>query len=293
MNFDYQILTRENIRQYERLTFPSYRNRLEEVGDDLWAEGVSCHKDLVGLLLAEADYQNDCGNILSIFVIPKYRNRGVGKELITRVERQCKKRGLESIEIVYTENNSTFSLENILKNRNWTPLRKRLKICRGLVKNIKDAAWLNYKITSSEYKVFPWKDFRDREKRELQKDQHRYPWYPLELCPFAEEDTIYYPSSFGLSHKGKIIGWMITNRLNSEIIRYSSLFIKQEFQGKGFAIYMLASAINNQIYMAEASEALFSIKADNEYMLKLAEKHLMPFLNSIKSSVFSEKFLIY
>jgi GNAT superfamily N-acetyltransferase len=293
MNFNYHLLAREKARLFKKFTFPAYWRKLEEVGGDLWADGVSSNEKLIGLLIAEADQQNSCGKILSVFTVPEYRNQGVGEELISRAESQCKKRNLESIEIVYTENNSTFALEKILENRGWSPLKQRLQICRGFVENIKNAPWLNYKISSSEYTIFPWKELSWRKKREIQKSQRENSWYPNELCPFTEENTIYHPSSFGLRYKDQVIGWMIANRLNADVIRYSSLFIKQEMQGKGLAIAMLASAITNQIHMAEASEALFSVKADNEHMLKLSKKHLRPFLKSIHRSVYSEKRLDY
>jgi len=85
----------------------------------------------------------------------------------------------------------------------------------------------------------------DTEKKNMQKRQRMEPWFPEELNPFQIDEQSEPLNSLGLRRNGEVVGWIITHRLATELIQYTSFFA-QDGVPRVAALTMLAKAIRLQ-----------------------------------------------
>jgi N-acetylglutamate synthase-like GNAT family acetyltransferase len=288
------LLNSANIEQYEKLTYPVYRHHLKNINKDksIITISLGLSDQPIGLILAKYSQVRKTAEILSLFVIPEYRQTGIATQLLLLIEQELVKRKCQQMNLIYIANETTPALEKILTKYNWSSPIPRMLICSGMVENIKDAPWLNCGTKlASDYEIFPWRELSENEKEMIQKSQQSNPWYPDILSPFKEEKILEKSNSLGLRYKKQIVGWMITHRIAEDTIRYTSLFVRKELQSIGRSIPLLTRAIKLQIEMSEAPQASFTVILDNEQMIKFVERRIKPYLTSFRRSFITTKFL--
>jgi GNAT superfamily N-acetyltransferase len=292
--YELVVLDETNAFQYDRLTYPTFRPRLRTLNRDRSQVAVGIHLDQepVGLVLAEHLPDNAVGEILSLFVVPEHRGQGLGKALLREIESQLRQRGCSKLHLVYTPNQTTAALENILLQHHWSPPQPRMLVCTGTPEKIQTAPWLKLDtIADPDYEMFPWVNLTLQERREILSRQERSPWYPDILSPFKEEAILEPLNSLGLRYRDRVVGWMITHRVTPDTVRYTSLFVQQELQSLGRAIPMLAAAIKLHIEHWKGYQAMFTVAVDNTPMVKFVHRRLAPYLVSVRQSMESSKLL--
>lgn len=113
--------------------------------------------------------------------------------------------------------------------------------------------------------------------------------YPASLNPLGE--TPAEPlNSLGLRYDDQLVGWMVTHRVATDAIRYSTMFVEKRFQRLGRGISLLSQSILRQ---AENSVpyCLFAVADDNPAMLQFVQRHLQPYLREVTDSRISVKHL--
>ncbi len=290
--YKFVILNNTTAAFYEKLTYPTFRPRLRTLDFDKFIVAIGVHLDSqpVGLVLAETLTDQKSAEILSLFVVPEHRGRGLGKTLLTYIEEKLCQRGCSQANFVYISNTTTSSLEQILKQCNWSTPKPRMLVCSSPIINFKDAPWLKlHNALPSGYTIFPWVELTKEERKLIQKQQVSFPWYPEILCPFEEEESIEPSNSLGLRYQNQVVGWMITHRVATDTVRYTKLFVRKEFQHLGRAIPLLAKAIKLHLERKDNTKSMFTVAVDNALMVKFTYRRLAPYLTSIRQSWGSEK----
>lgn len=290
----YKFVTLNNTTAafYEKLTYPTFRPRLRtlDFNNFIVALGVHLGSQPVGLVLVETSTDHKSAEILSLFVIPEHRGRGLGKTLLTYIEEELCQRGCSQANFVYVSNTTTSSLEQILKQCNWSTPKPRMLVCSSPIINFKNAPWLKlHNALPSGYTIFPWVELTKQEREMIQKQQINSPWYPEILCPFEEEESVEPFNSLGLRYQNQVVGWMITHRVATDTVRYTKLFVRKDLQHLGRAIPLLAKAIKLHLERKENTKGVFTVTVDNTLMIKFACRRLAPYLTSIRQSWVSEK----
>ncbi|BAZ31623.1 GCN5-related N-acetyltransferase [Cylindrospermum sp. NIES-4074] len=290
--YKFIVLSNATANLYEKLTYPTFRLHLRVLDSDnsMVALGVHLDSQPVGLALAQISQDKKSAEILSLFIVPEHRQRGLGKALLTSVEKELRLHGCSHANLVYVSNATAPFFERILKQCNWSTPRLRMLVCSGSITNIRDAYWLKlHNAIPSGYTIFPWIKLTEQERYFIQGLQAISPWYPKILCPFQEEEIIEQSNSLGLRYKNQVVGWMIAHRVALNAVRYTKLFVKQDLQGIGRAIPLLATAINLHLEHNPNTKAVFTVEADNTLMVKFLYKRLAPYLESIRQSWGSSK----
>jgi len=286
----YQLLNldKKTAVDYQLLTYPIYRPILRNLASDssLIAIGVQLHSQPVGLVLAQLYPGENCGELLSLFVIPEYRQQGLGKVLLTQMEEELNHRRCSQVGLVYLPNATTPALERILEQRHWFSPQPRMLVCRSTTTHLQEIPWLNlHHLLPPTYEIFPWTKLTRRERKTIQKQQTGSLSYPDILSPFNEEHLMEPVNSLGLRCQGEVVGWMITHRVAVDTIRYTSLFVKKELQSIGRALPLLATAIKLQLENPEATKAICTVTVDNAPMVKFAQRRLFPYLSDLRQSM--------
>ncbi len=181
----------------------------------------------------------------------------------------------------YDEGKKSNVLWKVLKERQWSePELHTIKYFLGYTFN---PPWLNKTSPFPKgFTEFPWKRLKPKDKLELMHrvEQLRVPTY---VSPFGEDEKIIEPlNSFGLRHKKKVIGWMVTHRVAPDTISYAFLYIEPEYKYKGYAIRLLADAINIQ-KRSKVTHAVFEINIDQSdpAWLMFIERRLAPYAEDV------------
>jgi hypothetical protein len=120
--------------------------------------------------------------------------------------------------------------------------------------------------------------------RAIERSQAASPCIPRDLYPFHPEEKSEPLNSLGLRYQGQVVGWLITHRLNSNTIRYSYGFIRQDLQKMGRLIFLIANAVQLQIKAKTAPNMICVVSCDHTPMLQFARKHLAPYLTAIEET---------
>ena len=130
-----ELLASDVAQTLEHITFPAYARLLSlqqtmrhpEWGDarliQPHAIGAKIDGELVGLATLETPVQNvGSAELLSVFVVERARNQGVGTALVQAAERGARSVTLPSIRAVYTSGRpGTEALERVLQKCDWSP----------------------------------------------------------------------------------------------------------------------------------------------------------------------------
>jgi GNAT superfamily N-acetyltransferase len=278
--YQFCLLNNAQAGCFQKLIYPTYRPLLKtlDANNYIIAVGVYLDSQPIGLGLAVIDKHE--AEVLSLFIHPEHREKGLGKALLNYLETELQQRGCSQVRLVYISNATTPALESILQHLNWSTPQLRMLVCEGTKESIKDAPLLqlNYSLPAS-YTIFPWVELTPEDREHIQKQQAISPWYPEIISPFQDEEIIEPVNSLGLLYQGQVVGWMITHRVAADTIRYTKLFVKQELQSIGRAIPLLVTAIKWHLHKIAANKAVFTVIVDNTSMVKFVNNRLADYLS--------------
>ncbi len=217
-------------------------------------------------------------HMLAIKNSPAYEEE-LASRLLQELSRHLIQRGAVLATFSFTREES-FSpiLEKILLANNWKGPKPLIIKC--LFKRVDfDPHWWNQEIKLAEgFEEFLLKDLTLKERKDL---THRYEQMSLPdyVYPFGrEEKLIELKNSLGLRYNGKIIGWMVTHRISHDIIRYSALYLEEEFASTRYWLKLLIDALHIHKKMVDVPYGLLEINLEqiSKQWLKFIERKLFP-----------------
>ena len=278
---------------FEMLTVARFRSRLHDLlTSDVIAVGVSVDGRPIGLGLAELSVRDRRGNILSLFVAESYRHRGIGTDLLKRLEGELRNQGCAALEMVYSSGHSwTTPLERILERDGWWGPEVRHLICIGKQRDLAPP-WLRRRSALAGFEIVSWSAITEQDRKILLADQERQPWYPQTLTPLMDEQTVDQATSLCLRHHGEIAGWLISQRVTANTIGCRSLFVRTELRHHGCGLRLAAEAIHRQsIHHGPDSFFTFAASVNNAPMMRFAHR-LEPYLAAMRETRVARKHLL-
>jgi len=279
---------------FQALTFPRYRSRLQVLtpGSSTVAIAATFSEEPVGLALAEILSDGTTAEILSIFVLPQYRQQGIGTALLARSQTELTLQGCQNVQLVYTTSQPTAPvLEHLLQQNNWTIPEPRMIICNTTINKIAQAPWMQKSTLPSTYEIFPWIEISTAERAEITQRQALEAWIPPALDPFQNEKDCEPLNSLGLRYKGQVVGWVLTHRLAADAIRYTCSFVRQDLQKVGRIIPLYVNAIQRQIN-AEILKGIWTVPFVYPGMVNFVRQRMAPYMIEIEESRMSSKDLV-
>ena len=280
------LLDSLTVLAYQHLTYPLWRKQLSEIDgtSSIIAVGAEFNALPVGLAIAYRFPEGNKAQILSIFVQPEYRRRGIGKRLLENLSQRLSAKGCDRLELSYTsKTESTSALEKLLNRQSWSIPQPKMLVCHSNQDTISKAPWLYSSRLPATFEVFPLSKLTVREYQIIQQKQARSPWYPEILSPFKGELPVEPLNSLGLRYRGEVVGWMATHRIDPQTIRYTSLFVRKDLQRMGRAIPLIAEAIKRQL-QTDIPNYICTAAVENKPMVKFVRRRLQPFLTQIQES---------
>ena len=257
-----------------RMTFPVYRHLLSlqraprhpEQGDERLIQpvGVVAQSEgaPIGLALAElplgSERSENTPEVLSLFVRPESRNRGVATAILERLERGVRARGFAEVKAVYMgDRPGNAALARVLAKRGWSAPAVRTVTLRFTPRGARKTPWFGRVRLSRQYQIFPWTELTPREREQLQRSQADAPWIPPGLEPWRHDRHSFDPvSSVGLRYRGQVVGWVINHRVSPTTVRFTCSFMRKDLGRRG-RILPLYTASLERLDEAGCKDCLF------------------------------------
>jgi GNAT superfamily N-acetyltransferase len=277
------------------MTFPSYRHLLHlraaprhpEQGDDRVVQPLGMVARLdgrpVGLALAEAPVgapadEPELPEVLSLFVQPDSRNRGVATALLEGLEAALAGRGFAEVKGTFMSGRAANdALVRVLAKRGWTPPAVRTVTLRFTPQGSRDTPWYGRLSYSSDYEIFPWGELTREEREGLYRTQAAGPWIPPGLEPWRHDrygfDAV---SSLGLRFKGQVVGWVINHRLGPSTVRFTCSFMRKDLGRRG-RIMPLYTAALGRLEADGCQECLFITPVEFPNMVHFVKDRCAPY----------------
>ncbi len=260
---DLRILTAPVSSGFETMTFPIYRPLLKleprplhpEMGDTKLVKplaiGAFLEDKPVGLVVVETPVEGSSDpdardpEMLSLFCHKEFRNHGVGRALVTQLEKVLAERGFARLHAVYmTGKPHTAAVESILRRRRWSPPAARTVTVRFTPEEAAATPWFGARFLEPEYEIFPWKELTSEERAEIERSHKESPWISEGLEPWLHDRYGFDPaSSLGLRYKGEVVGWVINHRLSANRLRFTCSFVRKPLGSRGRIFPVFAASI--------------------------------------------------
>jgi len=243
---------------FAAMTFPIYRSLLDlepavvypADGDERRVRPVAFAARLdgrpAGLALAGvAEDDTASPELLSIFVGSAFRRHGVGRALLEAVQEDLGSRGHRRLGGVYmTSLRGVEALEAFLSRVGWHPPRPRMVVVKFTVDEAKTVRWYRTYRMRDGLELIPWRDVSAAEIGELRTSQAAAPWIPGDLVPWRHDPArLETESSIAARLDGRLVGWVINHRIDDDLVRFTSAFIRDDLARRGRLVPMFSESI--------------------------------------------------
>ena len=275
-------LTPENLAPYAALTFPSLAagsNAYGRLHGELVAVCARAGDQMIGLAIAERRNKEEA-QVVSLKVQPGWRRRGVGSRLMLNLLKCLYQEGLGKLQIQYQSGTeSAAALEPLLTKLGWSGPIDTFVLLEGRAERLASVPWAdNYPIIPP-YRLEIWQ-LHHREQAEDLKA-------PPSLLAATASQKLDPNLSLALFHNEQLVGWVLTDRTSTTQVRYSSLFVAPAHRGRARGLALLASAFRQQGKLGPPI-ARAGVAPESVAMIRLAQRHLRPYLENISRARQSE-----
>ena len=242
-------LNPNQIHFYFTFTLPEFFSLLHNIHPLNLSEGkvfgieVLENKETIGLLLGSYIPILKEGEIISIFIQPEYRNRGIGTKLLAKGQEFLLSQEYKTLTFCYQkEKEYSVFLEKILTKLNWSLPTPHTVDLYFIVKEFHPKWYRQYKLPKY-LEIVSWFAMTEEEKEFLMR-MDEYEVIPSIVSPLHKNlESIEPINSLIMRYQGNLVGWIVSNRINYDTIQYSSLFFFPEWRNVGWFIFLLSKSI--------------------------------------------------
>lgn len=282
--------------RFADMTFPAYRHFLALQRARRHAQmpslpvvipvalGARIGEEPVGLALAEVpEGQTANAEVLSLFVAPACRGRGLGTALLDAMGTCLSRIGVEKALGVYmTGRPNQEILERVLQKAGWTKPEFRQLTMRFTLEQGRRMGWYGRYPLEDGYSMFPWKDLTDAEREALRESQKATGWIKPDLEPWKHDAEGFEPvSSLGIRLRGEIVGWVITHAVDARTVRFTCSFIRRDLGRRGKIVPAYSEAIRRLSEGTGFVECTLTVPVQHRGMSSFVLRRCAPFASFI------------
>lgn len=241
-------------KQWQGMTYPYYYDLLDLVSLDGDVMGLSAVFDNqpAGLVLVNRIRNSTTNNIgkvadlLSIYVIPKFRHQHIARRLLQELDAHLRKLGYQFIRVRYAENqNNAKSMSALLKDAGYSQPYIRGYLYHIHRKKSQDFIVDNEKRISlpAAFRITPWQEVGEIAREYIRKHYEHIVLDQYHISPFFEEEKLELSVSLALWYGDLVVGWLLAHRMAPDTIRFSSLYVLEKLQPFGLSMPLLLASM--------------------------------------------------
>ena len=248
------------------------------------ALGARIGEEPVGLALGEVPGgQTANAEVLSLFVVPAFRGRGLGTALLDAMGTYLSRMGVEKAQGVFmTGRPNQETLERVLQKAGWTKPEFRQLTMRFTLEEGRRMGWYGRYPLGDGYVMFPWRDLADAEREALRESQRATGWIKTDLEPWKHDAEGFEPvSSLGIRLHGEIVGWVITHAVDARTVRFTCSFIRRDLGRRGKIVPAYSEVIRRLSEGTAFEECTLTVPVQHLGMSSFILRRCAPFASFI------------
>ena len=288
---------RGDLSDFSGMTFPAYGpllSRASFVGTEdgrtvamnRIAHAAWLEDEMIGLALAtHLPDQDDIAQLLSVYVVPYARNRGVASALVGAIELAASRYGIRELACRYTTGKASIEfVERILARRGWSPPRTGGLLVRFAPREALESHLLSSRMMSRmsrSLEIAPWSEVTQDEKSWMRRSNLKEGWIPEGLDPWSAERLKAHDSSVAARYRGRVVGWIIVHQVGRGTARLSVGFARPDLPLQGSGLSLLAECLK-VLVAAGFHHCSFSTSVEQEEMIRLIQRRFVEFANVVE-----------
>lgn len=281
------------VSRCETMTFPAYRHllamrpaqRLPLESEQRLVQPVAAvartATDPVALALAEMPVRAEDGpsELLSIFVAPEHRGRGIGTALVAAIEQALGARGAASVEAVYTTGKPAIAaVERMFEKRAWDAPTLRTITVRFTMAEALATPWYGrLGLLPQGAEIFSWTELTAAERTRIRESNEAAAWIPNGLEPWRHDGIGFDPvSSVGLRYRGDVVGWVINHQIDPRTVRFTCSFMRKDLSRRARIVPLYSEALR-RLSDAGCQACTFITPTVYPGMLEFIRRHCAPY----------------
>ncbi len=257
----FALMVRPGLRQYV-LNIDADPNLLA-LGASIWGQAAG---------VAVVHTGNEAAQLMDLYVLPAYRQAGVGTALLAAMEEAVQSSGVGKLHTLYRPDEHTPAFERVLAKAGWAePQLTHLVFWTTRGQDALHLDWVQKYRFRPPYEVIPWPEVTEAE-RACIAARGEAGWYPTGLSPFHRPVEAWDPeTSLGLRYHGEIVGWVLNVREAPLQLLIEILFVDPPLQrlGKGF---MLIGEVTRRCWEIGMEDMYWRASPDNEPMVRWSRR---------------------
>ena len=287
-----RLLTPRQSASFAALTFPRYRHLLGNDKPLLVAVGAEVLGRPSGLALGwyNPKSETQTARVFSVQVTASYRRKGLGAALLARLEAELAERGAERVTGEFPDDRpATAATRALLDRSEWDEPRLDRLVCMTDLATIVEAPWMHDYVLPDGFEIFPWSELSEDEAARVAEWDHTQgregEWDERGLATTWRPNVPFEYNSMGLRRGGEVVGWMLTDRVAPDTLRYDRLYVKHELRTAGLGVMLLAASIwaNDEAegHLSPSRRGVWQTLATNRPMIAFIRRRMAPYLTSL------------
>jgi GNAT superfamily N-acetyltransferase len=276
--------------RYRPFTFPALRSLLDRIDSDevIGMVAETADGNPVGLALGRVSNDPADGwtvELLSIYVHPDQRRRGIGVRLTRAFVQACRDHPhlLEIRATFMTGSNSTPAVLALLGRGGWTDPAPRMWVIEATLDSIRAAPWMKSFPIPEGMEIVPWLALSQADRDRIASSQQLLQWIPQDLYPFDHEAHCEPITSLALRHQGEVVGWVINHRVG-DILRYTCSFMHRRLQRMGRILLLYNEAVA-RMPQAGLTTGMWTVPVWHPGMSAFAKRWMAPYATRFEQTL--------
>ena len=285
------------------MTFPAHKHLLSlqpspplQVDDDdsndndfkvqPWAFGAydGDDKPAALALLTAPPQEGTLAHLLSVFVVPAHRRKGVATALLGALDSALAELGAPGIRTTYSSaKNYAPIVERMFEHCSWREPHARMHFFNIM---LEDLAKLTRRLSKPRkgYEISLWCDVPHEDRQKLLEE----PWTKMQISPKVSGQKYHRETSMALRYHGELVGWAMTESITPERGRVNSTYVRPDLARTGALIPMLARSAEIAWGMGYR-KITFTAVPSHANLMHFAYRRLAPLCYSVVESRGAER----
>ncbi|WP_108658976.1 GNAT family N-acetyltransferase [Acuticoccus kandeliae] len=228
--------------------------------------------------------------LLSLFVSPFHRGRGLGRRLLDRLEAIYLAQGASVGVAHLTVDPDAQDLAILLMRAGWRrPWINRL-ICESTMESAFRTPWLIGATLDPRFRITAWHDVSHSAREAIEAGLGG--WVAPDLNPYDFEPDADPSTSVALidSAAGDAVrGWIVTHRISEDVLRWTCSFVDPRLEGRARIVPLWLECARRQRALAGPQRFTFAVPVEKPRMAKFAIRRMRPWLTGLRYGCTTEK----
>lgn len=262
-------LERDNFRNFRPILLPAHLEKLQHLGNQLWGVGIVQDDQPVGVSLMEIKGYSKRAHVFYFTVKSGEHQLSWTQQLLERTTALLAQKNKVPDELDLQLEKMDEKILSYFNQNGWGEPVRPVTTCICDLRRLTEERWVTQS-PDGRGQVIHWSSVSQQEWDRVSEGINK--WYPLSFSPLVDSYFIDRETSFAFRYEGEIAGWIVCERVASNMLLCRSLFVRGIGRASIGAMQLVAEV--TKVVAANDDYAMFVVEHDNQAMMNLMRKRL-------------------